>query len=190
MKRFISGVIVGLLIFAGTTAFADTAKNLFGKKVEGTFEVEFNGKKINDAAVIEGSTYLPVRSISEAAGINIAVEGKKISLTTQAGSSDMSDLEVDKSNAARSVIENKISTLEGEIKWHNFNINATETGELPPLVKRLAELKAANDGSEVAKQGIMIVEGKITDSNAYIADLKAKIATAEAEIVQLESQLK
>lgn len=189
MKKFISGIIVGVLIFAGATVFADTAKNLFGKKVEGTFEVVFNGEKINDAAVIEGSTYLPVRSISEAAGINIAVEGKTISLTTQTEGSVVDDLEVDKANKARSMITSKISIQLNTIETHNRNIIIEESEGLPPLVKRLAELKAADDGSDVAKQGITIVEGKIADSNAYIADLKAKIATAEAEIEQLKTQL-
>lgn len=190
MKKFISGLIVGLLLFAGTTVFADSAKSLLGKKVQGTFEVAFNGKAIGDAAVIDGSTFLPVRSISDATGINIAVEGKKINLTTSGNQivADISDAETDAKNKAEGLVTSKINTLQENIKTHQFNIDL-EKNTLSNLQKKLVELKAADDGKAVSKQGIEIVEGKIADSQKLIAELQAKIDAAEAEIKQLEAQL-
>ncbi|KAF9142796.1 hypothetical protein BGX30_002164 [Mortierella sp. GBA39] len=72
----------------GTTisAFDSTSRNLklytgaagnglLGAKVQGLFSVEVNGKKINDAVVINGSTYIPVRSLSESIGAGLSVSG-------------------------------------------------------------------------------------------------------------------
>ncbi|WP_059043921.1 hypothetical protein [Paenibacillus rubinfantis] len=191
MKKFISGLIVGLLLFAGTTVFADSAKSLLGKKVQGTFEVAFNGNQIGDAAVIDGSTYLPVRSISDAAGINIAVEGKKIILTTSGSQivPDVTDAETDAKNKANGDISARIGILKNNIKTNETNIQIERDEVIAPLQKKLAELKAADDGTDVSKQGIEIVEGKISDSQKLIAELQAKIDAADAEIKQLEAQL-
>lgn len=190
MKRFISGLIVGLLLFAGTTVFADSAKSLLGKKVQGTFEVEFNGQQIGSAAVIDGSTYLPVRSISEAAGINIAVEGKKINLTTNGVQVTpvTSDSTVDEANRAKAEIENEISGLKMQISFHERDIKIEREEILAPLEERLAELKSSTT-SQTDKSKIETVEKKIADSQKLIAELQAKIDAAEAEIKQLEAQL-
>lgn len=197
MKKFISGVIVGVLLFAGTTVFADSAMNLLGKKVQGTYEVTFNGKKISDAAVIEGSTYLPVRSVSDAAGINIAVEGKKINLTTDGGVQivpDVSDAEIDKVNAEKGEISAKINILKNTIETNKRNLELEKTNTLPRLEKHLAEMKSEEYssalGPELSKQGIENLEGQIVDSKKIISDLEAKVKAAEDEIKQLEAQLK
>lgn len=67
LKKFISGVIVGVLLLTSVSAFADSA-SLIGQKVQGLFSVEKNGVKITDAVIIKGTAYAPVRSISEVMG--------------------------------------------------------------------------------------------------------------------------
>jgi len=190
MKKFISGLLVGVLLFAGTSVFADSAKSLLGKRVQGTYEVAFNGKKIGDAAVIEGSTYLPVRSISDAAGIDIAVEGKKISLTTNGGQviPETNDSTVDEANRAKAKIENEISGLKMQISFYERDIKIEKEEILAPLQERLAELKSA-PATQTEKEKIETIEKKIADSQKLIDELQAKIDAAEAEIKQLEAQL-
>ncbi|WP_438498011.1 hypothetical protein [Paenibacillus sp. IHBB 3054] len=77
MKKFVSGIIVGLLLFSGASVFADSV-SLVGQKVQGLFSVEKSGKKIADAVIINGSTYAPVRAIAEATGAKLDVKGKTI----------------------------------------------------------------------------------------------------------------
>ncbi|OME21597.1 MULTISPECIES: hypothetical protein [Paenibacillus] len=77
MKKFISGIIVGVLLFTGASAFADSV-GLIGQKVQGIFTVEKGGKKVADAIIINGTAYAPVRAVSEATGAILTVEGKKI----------------------------------------------------------------------------------------------------------------
>ena len=77
MKKLISGAIAGALLLTSITVFADSA-SLVGKKVQGLFTVEQNGTKIADAVIIDGVAYAPVRAVSQAAGVQLTVEGKKI----------------------------------------------------------------------------------------------------------------
>lgn len=44
MKKFVSGLIVGVLLFAGASAFADSS-SLIGQKVQGLFSIEKNGTR-------------------------------------------------------------------------------------------------------------------------------------------------
>lgn len=192
MKKFVSGIIVGVLLFAGTTVFADTAKELIGKRVQGTFEVTFNGKKISDAAVIEGSTYLPVRSVSEAAGIDIVIEGKKINLTTDNNVKDvLGGIDVDDKNMT--ALENRISTLKEQILLDRQKLDSEKINTLPRLESRLLEMKddqySSALGPALTKQGIDNLEAQIAESKKYIQELQSKIEAAEAEIKELEAQL-
>jgi len=77
MKKLITGAIAGALLLTSVSVFADSA-SLVGKKVQGLFTVEQNGKRIADAVIIDGTAYAPVRAVSEAAGVELKVEGKKI----------------------------------------------------------------------------------------------------------------
>lgn len=77
MKKLITGAIAGALLLTSVSVFADSA-SLVGKKVQGLFSVEQNGKRIADAVIIDGTAYAPVRAVSEAAGVELKVEGKKI----------------------------------------------------------------------------------------------------------------
>lgn len=77
MKKLITGAIAGALLLTSVSVFADSA-SLVGKKVQGLFTVEQNGTKIADAVIIDGVAYAPVRAVSQAAGVQLTVEGKKI----------------------------------------------------------------------------------------------------------------
>ncbi|WP_054955000.1 hypothetical protein [Paenibacillus dakarensis] len=77
MKKFVSGMIVGLLMFAGVSVFADSS-SLVGRTVSGIFSVVMNGEQLSEAVIIDGKAYAPVRSIAEATGTDIKVKGKRI----------------------------------------------------------------------------------------------------------------
>lgn len=74
---FVSGILVGIILSVSTTAFADTI-GLIGKKVEGEFAVTLDGKQLTSkAGVIEGTSYLPVRAVSEALGLDVGFDPEK-----------------------------------------------------------------------------------------------------------------
>jgi len=70
MKRFIAGLIIGVILMLAAPAFGD---GVIGKVVEGTLPLVINGKKaMQDVIVIEGTSYLPVREACKMFGYNVS----------------------------------------------------------------------------------------------------------------------
>ncbi|CAH8772224.1 hypothetical protein [Paenibacillus dendritiformis] len=102
MKKWtylVSGVVIGALVATAGSVFADQVKTLVGKKVTGEYTVIVDGKELEDkGAVIEGRTNVPVRGISNALGVDMKVEGKKIIITSDDAGSVSNTAPVNNSN--------------------------------------------------------------------------------------------
>ncbi|OMD92709.1 MULTISPECIES: hypothetical protein [Paenibacillus] len=172
MKKIITGAIAGALLLTSVSVFADSA-SLVGKKVQGLFTVEQNGTKIADAVIIDGVAYAPVRAVSQAAGVQLTVEGKKIimkeseSETTKAEPVATAIPEptpvaptatpmIDKS------VVTKLNILNGKIMSLSANIALTE-----------AQLKDDPNNSDLKK--------KVEDAKAQYNTLKAEYDQLKAE---------
>jgi hypothetical protein len=89
MKKYVVGFLAGVLLTFSMSAYADDIKNLVGQKVQGTVAVKVNGAQVADGVIIKGTSYAPVRSLTEAAGLDVSydkgvvtvVNGIKITLT-------------------------------------------------------------------------------------------------------------
>jgi hypothetical protein len=68
VKKFFMGLLIGIIVATTGTVFADDIKSLIGKTIDGQFPVSVSGNKIGDAIVVEGTSYLPVRSFGESVG--------------------------------------------------------------------------------------------------------------------------
>lgn len=174
MKKFISGIIVGALLFTGASAFADSV-SLIGQKVQGLFAIEKGGVKLADAIIINGTAYAPVRVVAEATGADLTVEGKRIimgEVTLSAPEVIISEAKPDTGLTAlqtqRETIARDIDTHEKQIKGYNENIL--------PTYKSLAE--------ELAHSGSL---GE-SSANNY-AEFKKQVETWERELITLRSQL-
>lgn len=73
MKKFIIGLLVGVSITAAGSAYADDiVDSIVGKTIQGQFPVKISGKSLDtQAAVIDGTSYLPVRAIGEALNMEV-----------------------------------------------------------------------------------------------------------------------
>jgi hypothetical protein len=80
MKKYVVGFLAGILFSISATVFAEDIQNLIGKKVQAEYVVEINGQALS-TVVVEGKNYAPVRSLGEAAGYKVDVNGKKVTLT-------------------------------------------------------------------------------------------------------------
>lgn len=71
MRKYLIGIVVGMLISVGTTALADEISNV-GKKIEVEVPVVLNGEELPVKAVaFEGTSYLPVRAVGESLGLEV-----------------------------------------------------------------------------------------------------------------------
>jgi hypothetical protein len=72
MKKFISGVVLGGILATSITVYGEEVKNLVGQAIQGTFPVKMDGEVLkNEAVVLDGTSYLPVREIGEKLGMEV-----------------------------------------------------------------------------------------------------------------------
>ncbi|WP_313636734.1 hypothetical protein [Paenibacillus sp.] len=161
MKKFISGIIVGALLFTGASVFADSA-SLIGQKVQGIFVIEKSGTKVAEAVVINGTAYAPVRAVSEAAGTKLTVEGKKIIMDETVIASTGETI------TERDHIVSEIARYDKQISGYKADI-------LPTYKLQAEEL--ANNG-DLGKRA----------AETY-ADFKAQVDAWEMERAALQAQL-
>lgn len=81
MRKLVVGMIIGAALTFGIQAGAAGLLSK-GDKVANVREVTFNGKTVGNAAIVNDSSLVPVRPISDALGLTINFDGGKINLST------------------------------------------------------------------------------------------------------------
>lgn len=78
MKKFILGLTVGILISMSASVYgADIVTSIIGKQIQGEFPVKINGKALEkQAAVIDGTSYLPVRAMGDALNMDVSFDAE------------------------------------------------------------------------------------------------------------------
>jgi hypothetical protein len=184
MKKTIYSSLIALVFLLSLAAIATAATtSLVGKKVQSTMSVELNGKTIKDAIVVDGVTYAPVRSLADVSGYKLSIKGGKVSMT-----SEVATMQHDPTINAAAL--QRIQFLKNEIESTAENIHITKSTSIMELEKKIAEQKAFTTDVAIHEGSVKILEGKLAGEHAYVAELQAKIIAANAEIAQLESQLK
>ena len=80
-KLSVATIVFVLIISVAAAAIADVQGNLVGKAVEGLFPVVLNGSTLDkQAIVIDGTSYLPVRTVAEALNMNVSFENNTVIL--------------------------------------------------------------------------------------------------------------
>ncbi|SMG56476.1 hypothetical protein [Paenibacillus aquistagni] len=182
MKKFISGFIVGVLMFAGTVVFADSV-GLIGKKVTGIFIIEQNGEKVADAVIIDGSAYAPVRAVAKASGTPLTVEGKRIVMGNYASTNASNDgipkeVAISRTKLEIESVKKKIMNVQGGIRLY-------ETDVLP----RSEEAYKNSIGTREEagrKQWLDDRKGEYEQYKKDLVDQEAQLKELEAQLSELE----
>ncbi|MEK5415436.1 MULTISPECIES: hypothetical protein [unclassified Paenibacillus] len=175
MKKKIVGIVAAALLLGGSIGFA-ASSSLIGAKVTGLYTIKQDGKKIADAAIINGSAYVPVRTMSEATGTGLTVEGKTIILENK---------ETEKPAA----IPETDTTVEKPKETTKASANADKLRErLASAESRVQVLKEAIQQAETTVADLTSAADQEARKN-YIADLNKRVEFTETEIAQLKAQL-
>lgn len=88
MRKYIIGGMAGFALAFTVSAHAEEAVSFIGRTVQGAFPVKLNGQTLNNQAiVVDGTSYLPVRAMGEALGYDIFFDADMgITLQKQADS--------------------------------------------------------------------------------------------------------
>lgn len=129
------GIVVGAAIMASASVAAEEISSLIGKKVDGQTIVVVDGNELSvPVALIEGTSYAPIRAIGEAVGRNIEWKDGKVLLNTK----QVSESEMDYTNPEkypRIAVEYRISILQVSIVAYKTKIEqGIDTAESQHLV--------------------------------------------------------
>ncbi|MDF9845168.1 MULTISPECIES: hypothetical protein [unclassified Paenibacillus] len=180
MKKFISGVIVGVLLFASASAFADSV-GIFGKKVTGIYTIMQDGKKVAEAGIINGSAYAPVRAVSDAVGASLTVEGRTIIIESgsAAASADETTIQLNALNLKRTLLLKDVQAAEGGVKMY-------ETTYIPNAERNYQGAVSESEKSALAKT-LEARKAEYEQRKAELADLQKQLTELDAEIAALKN---
>ncbi|WP_028547239.1 hypothetical protein [Paenibacillus taiwanensis] len=202
MKKFVMGLIVGALFMFSAQAFGTSSK-LVGLEVGGTMDVNLQGKKIGEAAVIEGKSYLPVRDLANGLQMEVKVENKIIKLepndelkefnrqrTEELAQKAKEDQEKAEKEAAN---KNRITTLNAEIKELKNRIT-DKTEQLTKNEFIVANLKKSDDRDsyyyhDTDNTPYVFTTSSLEKFKVTMQDMKKDIEVLQAEVKKLEAEL-
>jgi hypothetical protein len=170
MKKFIAGLIIGIGVSFALAAHAEV-KNFVGEVIQGQFPVKVDGQTIeNPGIVIDGTSYLPTRTIAELAGFDVKFDAdlgieltKKVELQpVQQPVSEAVDVDYIKSEIEK--INNQIRGLKLTISIETSNVNS-------PLVTN-------EEGKEQSRNNIKELEARVAELEAQKAALEAQLTQA------------
>lgn len=186
MKKYVySSAIALLLVGLVSASVSAAAASMVGKKVQSVISVFVNGEKIKDAVVIEGTTYVPVRSFSETTGYSINIKGGDVLLTAPE-SINRTEEDV----VAEIKAKNRLDILQNDVTfWKSQLSGEKEAAELARKSIEKIDALNANSSAEAPKVDDAIVKEKLANAEAAISELEAKITAAEAEIAELQAKI-
>lgn len=168
MKKFVMGLVFGIGLTLGIGAHAEVVSYV-GKVIEGQFPVKVNGKEIESPGiVIDGTSYLPTRTIAELAGFDVKFN---------------SDMGVE------------LTKKEQYIPITNVTIIPSEEPEPEPaLDEHQIREKIENINSRIRILNIQINmsernQNMSEEERAAVEKMKQQISELEAEKAELEAQL-
>ena len=168
MKKVIAAFIAGALFATTTTVFADKISNI-GKKVTSEYVVKLDGEELPVKAIaFEGTSYAPVRVISEALGLGVDFINKEVILSSP-------------TEEGAGVVEEKVVNKEE----FNSQLNSLQIDRNVTLIKLSAAVSVLDNhekgvyvlsDTELTKQKDLKAkyEKQISDIDQQIDDLKAK----------------
>lgn len=214
LSLILSGVVLGLGLSFSPQIYAATS-SLLGSKVDKVITVKLDKVKLGDAIAIDGTSYLPIRSLSNALDVGVNYSSSEINLTSGKGDTTMEDVpttprtaeenaalakkqdeeEKEKTkvlndlNTKKSSLETKIAETERAIASNTNTTYIRLVDELKLFEERLALYP---DNSELIariesnKRNIAIWDKLREDSKEVLPTLQKELADLEAQLAALK----
>ncbi|MBY0011732.1 hypothetical protein [Paenibacillus typhae] len=177
MKKKIIGITLAAFLFGGAAGLAASGTSLIGSQVEGLFEVySASGNRIDDAVIIMGKAYAPVRAISDVTGAKLSVTGKTITITSIAKSFPEVPAPTATAEPVIILTQEEIDIIKQRITTMERGIEAAQKS-IALMQKKLA---ASTDEAEIQdlKKSIFLTEGIIKAGQERLEEDKARLAAA------------
>lgn len=183
MKKYMIGFLAGALFMVAGQSFAGST-SFVGKKIESEIPVTVDGKVVDKAIVLQGKSFVPVRSVTVAMGGEVAAVSKGgIELKTGI---DLSNVE-DKAYKLK-VLNAAKDPLVKELEQYK--------SALPNLEKDLARAETDLERAKTAypdmlpsyQRDVDSAKASIQQNKDKQAELQGKIDALDQQIAEVEAQ--
>lgn len=191
MKKFgmlVIGIVVGATVTLSPQIYGAGSK-LLGSKVDNTLDIKLNGSSIGQGAVINGTSYLPVRSAANALGLEVSVDSNQVNLS---GNSSEENAKIAQEQQAEMDKATKITELKIFIEASQKKIKSKEaiiaSGEKTVLSykEKVEYLNSTGIGDQVTRD---TTNKAYTDAQAALEANKAALAAEQKNLADLQAQL-
>jgi predicted RNase H-like nuclease (RuvC/YqgF family) len=199
MKK-IGLILIGIVIGAGITLSPQiygAGAKLLGAKVDKTMEIKLNGKSIGQGAVIDGTSYIPVRSAANALGMGVSVDSTQVNLTTlnsaeqnaaiaREEQAKMDQEQQGKDNAAFiEKLNRDIASSKRKIESYNNAMNRISN----EITRTKNMLDTVNANAQAPEESIKEAQEKYNTAVNAESEMQKKIDAEQKNLADLESQL-
>lgn len=165
MRKYVIGMLIGFCLSLGVGAHAEVS-NFVGRVIEGAFPVKYNNASIGEGLVVDGTTYLPVRRLGEAMGLNVSFDADLgVSLTKS-----VTDTTYDTTKEVQPVVTTQVTTE--PVK--------------PALTIEQLDMKINTRKADIWSVNAWI--SSHTANSAGYTDIKDRLTKYETELADLERQ--
>lgn len=177
MKKFVMGIIIGVIAMLGVSAYADdainAAKSLIGQQVQGIFPIFVQSSKLKtDVIVVDNKSYMPVRDIAELLNSNVSFIDNTVLIEPKAGTLNTAKLD------SLGVTTDEMSQADKDklAKWQaERDLNQKQDDDLK------AKLKAEQDAAEANRQKALEEQAKRDEEFRKIKAIDDKKAQEAAQ---------
>ena len=195
MKK-IGMLLVGIVIGVGLTLSPQiygAGVKLLGAKVDKTLDIKLNGTSIGQGAVIDGTSYIPVRAAANALGLEVSVNSKQVDLQ---GKTSEELTAIAQKEQEETDNTGKIASLNAQIKISKSKVEsyvkAVESGEKMVETKKqtydevMNNPYAGQEGKDLEARTYELAKQALETRKANLAEEKAKLADLEAQLAELQ----
>lgn len=192
LSLVVAGIVIGVVISYSPEIYAASSK-LLGSKVTNTINVKLDNKLIGEAPVINGTSYVPLRTAATELGLEIQV-GKEISLTSTDKTTEVSKPTTETPETPQTktepVVDNseKISNLQQQIKTVKDDIASTEkkVSEEKASIENMKSTTPMGVEDRVNQSVIQTIENSYNRNVKYLEVLKKNLAEYESQLAELQ----
>lgn len=194
MKRYIVGFVAGLL-FASVVPAYGAVSSLIGKKVSGELTVNVNEKEVGKAIIVDGKSYLPVRSMSDSLGLKISLNKKEVNLVSSTSNVEYIEKELEIKRSGRAgLVEFRDREIARKQETEDFIAGRElllriEEEALVMMAEGDPLFVGQKEKVESLKREINKNEESLEEIQATIDDYNQKISDRDIEIADLESKI-
>ncbi|MNC42745.1 hypothetical protein D3C75_915710 [compost metagenome] len=182
------GVIIGSALTFSPQIYGAGSK-LLGSKVDNTLDIKLNGKSIGQGAVINGTSYVPVRSAANALGLEVKVDSTTVDLNGKSNEElaaiakkEQQEMDrLDQINKTQALIEKSKRDIDG----YESSLESSES----TLKSRKEQLDTVNSNPNIGEIYKDRAQNNYDEAVKSIDELKSKLEAEKKNLADLEAQL-